>query len=99
MVPAAVLTTVVVMLALGFWFGDVARPLIPYKGLLWARYGSEISVYVAVLGLNTFAASYALVRKLGLKRAGRKLEHVDHELRNDSAIGAELARLESRAEE
>ena len=99
MLPAAAITTVVVLLALGFWLADVARPLIPYKGLLWARYGTQISLYVAVLGLNVFAASYALVRKLGLKRTGRKLEHVDHELRNDSAIGAELARLEIRAEE
>jgi hypothetical protein len=95
MLPAAVLTTVVFLLALGFWLADVARPLIPYKALLWAHYGPALTVYVAVLALNTFAASYTLVRALGLKRAGRKLAHLDYELRSDSAIGAELARLEN----
>jgi hypothetical protein len=96
MLPTAVLTTVVFLLALGFCLADVARPLIPYKELLWARYGPVLTVYCTVLALNTFAGSYALVRALGLKRAGRKLAHLDHELRSDSAIGAELARLEQR---
>jgi len=99
MLPAAALTTVVFLLALGFWLADVARPLIPYRSVLWAHYGPALSAYAAVLALNVFAGSYALVRALGLKRAGRKLAHLDHELRSDSAIGAELARIENRAEE
>ena len=43
--------------------------------------GPFLTVYVAVLALNTFAALLLLVRALGLKRAGRKLAHLDHELR------------------
>ena len=48
----------------------------------------------AWLAARAGALSLLVVRALGLKRAGRKLAHLDHELRTDSAIGSELARLE-----
>jgi hypothetical protein len=91
--PTALLTSLL-LLALVFWLADAARPLIAYKHALWARYGAFLGLYGVVLVVNLSALSLLLVRALGLKRAGRKLAHLDHELRTDSAIGSELARLE-----
>ena len=91
--PTALLTSLL-LLALVFWLADAARPLIAYKQALWARYGPFLVFYGSLLVLNLSAFSLVLVRALGLKRAGRKLAHLDHELRTDSAIGSELARLE-----
>jgi len=91
--PTALLTTLL-LLALVFWLADAARPLIPYRHALWARYGPSLGLYGSLLVVNLSALSLLLVRALGLKRAGRKLAHLDHELRTDSAIGSELARLE-----
>ncbi len=97
--PVALLTSLL-LLALLFWLGGEARSLAPWKHVLWERYASLIGLYGAVLVLNLAALSLVVVRALGLKRTGRKLAHVDHELRTDTAIGAELMRLEdpSRAE-
>jgi hypothetical protein len=91
--PTALLTTLL-LLALVFWLADAARALIPYKQALWARYGPFLGLYGAALVVNVSALSLLLVRALGLKSAGRKLAHLDQELRADSAIGSELARLE-----
>ena len=94
--PTALLTSLL-LLALLFWLGGEARPLAAYKHALWERYSPFLGVYGALLVVNLSALSLVAVRALGLKRAGRKLAHVDHELRTDSAIGAELARLEDPA--
>ena len=91
--PTALLTSLL-LLALVFWLADAARPLIPFKHALWARYGAFLGLYGALLVVNVSALSLLLVRALGLKSAGRKLAHLDQELRTDSAIGSELARLE-----
>ena len=90
--PTALLTSLL-LLALVFWLADAARPLIPYKHALWARYGPFLAIYGCLLVVNLSALSLVLVRALGLKHAGRKLAHLDHELLHDSAIGAELQHL------
>jgi hypothetical protein len=92
--PAALLTSLL-LLALLFWLGGEARSLAPWKASLWTRYGGVLFLLGSVLLVNLAALSLILVRALGLKRTGRKLAHVDQELRTDSAIGAELVRLEN----
>ena len=94
--PTALLTTLL-LLALVFWLADATRPLIAYRHALWARDGPFLGLYGSLLVVNLSALSLLLVRALGLKRAGRKLAHLDHELRTDSSIGSELARLEDPA--
>ncbi len=96
--PTALLTSLL-LLALLFWLGGEARAVAPWKHVLWERYAGFLFVYGAVLVVNLAALSLVLVRALGLKRAGRKLAHVDHELRTDSAIGAELVQLEGQRQE
>ena len=92
MVGNALLATSVIFLALGFWFLQECRFLIPYRHLLWVRYSSTIALFASVLFLNVFAALYMACRKLFLKDTGRKLAHVEKQVRSGSSISDELSR-------
>lgn len=49
--------------------------------------GPSIAIFIAVLGLNLFAATLAINRKLMLKDTGRKLSHFDNQLQAGSPEG------------
>ena len=87
----ALLMTTVVFLALAFFLMDECRFLIPYRHLLWAKYGQSLALFAAVLFVNLFAAFYVIGRKLFLKDTGRKLAHLEKQLRSGS-LSEELAR-------
>jgi hypothetical protein len=57
--------------------------LAPWKTILFAHCGASIALFVAVLGLNLFAATLAVNRKILLKDTGRKLSHFDNQLQAD----------------
>jgi len=87
MIANSLLLTVVLLLVLGFWLMDQLRFLIPYKFVLYHRYGTVILAWAAVLFLNVFAAVYALHRKFFLKDTGQKLSHLDKQvIVGDSAV-------------
>ena len=54
------------------------------------KYGAPILLFAAVLFLNIYAAVYFGVRKLLLKETGRKLAHVEKQLRTGQSISQEL---------
>ena len=54
--------------------------LAPWRRELFAHCGGTIATYVGILGLNLFAATLAINRKLFLKDTGRKLSHFDNQL-------------------
>lgn len=60
--------------------------LIPYKQLLVNHYWQEAAVYFAILGVNLFAAYMSLTRKLLLKDTGRKLAHLEKQMREGSIV-------------
>jgi hypothetical protein len=64
--------------------------LIPYRVLILDKYGTSIVVFLAALFLNVFAAVYLGARKLFLKDTGRKLAHVERQIRTGSSISEEL---------
>jgi hypothetical protein len=64
--------------------------LAPLKGLIWNDYGNWLVAFSAVLFLNLFAASYALMRKVALKNTGDKLAHLEKQLRGNTTISQEL---------
>jgi len=76
----ALLLTIALMLALGFWFMGELKYLSPYKRFLIHEYGHLILIYLATLFLNVFAIALALNRKFFLKDTGRKLSHLDKQL-------------------
>jgi hypothetical protein len=80
MMANALILTIALLLALGFWLMGELRFLIPYRHILLHQYGSVILGWVAVLFANLFAAVYYLQRKFFLKDTGRKLTHVDKQV-------------------
>jgi len=80
MIANALLITLAVVLALGFWLMGELKFLVPYKALLFHRYGHTILIYVAVLVANLLAGALGLIRKFFLKDTGRKLLHLDKQL-------------------
>jgi len=92
MIRSAFFTTAVLFLALGLVLLGECRFLIPYRALLWHRYGPTILIFATALFLNVFTAVYLLCRKFFLKDTGRKLLHMDKQLRSGNSISDELAR-------
>jgi hypothetical protein len=77
MTANALIVTIPLLLALGFWLMGELKFLIPYRHVLLHQYGSVLLVWFAVLFVNVFAAVYAIQRKFFLKDTGRKLSHLD----------------------
>ena len=80
MIANALILTIALLLALGFWLMGELKFLIPYRRILVHQYGGVILAWTAVLFTNVFAAVFALQRKLLLKDTGRKLTHVDKQV-------------------
>ena len=90
MVTNVFFATTILFMAAGFLLFDQCRFLIPYKSLLVERYGAAILLFAGALFLNIYAAVYFGVRKLLLKETGRKLAHVEKQLRTGQSISEEL---------
>ena len=80
MIPNALIATIALLLALGFWLMGQLRFLIPYRSILIHQYGTVMLLWAAVLFINVFAAVFSIQRKFFLKDTGRKLLHVDKEV-------------------
>jgi hypothetical protein len=57
--------------------------LAPSKKVLFIHCGASIAVFAGILGINLFAATLAINRKILLKDTGRKLSHFDNQLQAD----------------
>jgi hypothetical protein len=92
MMANAFFAATVFMLALGFFLMGECRFLIPYRQLLWERYGETIAAFATALFVNLFAAAYLLCRQLFLKDTGRKLAHLEKQLQTGANLSEELSR-------
>jgi hypothetical protein len=81
MIANAVLLTIAICLAYGFWLMDQLKFMAPYKNVLFHSYASAILIASGVLFLNVFGAALLLQRKFLLKDTGRKLSHLDLQFR------------------
>ena len=79
MIANALIVTIALLLALGFWLMGELKFLIPYRHILAHRYGLLLLLWFAVLFVNVFAGAYAIQRKFFLKDTGRKLSHLDNQ--------------------
>ncbi len=77
MIANALLFTIVVLLAYGFWLLDQLKFMAPYKAVLFHAYGDMILLCLAVLSANLFNLALTLGRRFFLKNTGRKLSHID----------------------
>jgi hypothetical protein len=89
-VNAFFIATLAVMV-IGIVLLQELRFLVPYKALIFQTYAATIAAFAAALFVNVFAAVYLLGRKLFLKDTGRKLAHLEKQLRTDGSISEDLA--------
>ena len=92
MIANALLAATAILLGLIFFLMDECRFLIPYRHLLWVTYGKALALFAVGLFVNLFAAFYLIGRKLFLKDTGRKLAHLEKQLRTGSSLSEELSR-------
>ena len=79
MIPNALLLTIALLLAYGFWLMDQLKFMAPYKSVVFHAYGSLIFGAALILFVNVFGAVLLLQRKFFLKDTGRKLSHLDRQ--------------------
>jgi hypothetical protein len=91
MMAQAFVITSVVMLAVFFYLLDACRFLIPYRDVLIRDYGREIAAFAGLVFLNLFAVIYQGARIVGLKDTGRKLRHLEKQVRSGDAVGGDLS--------
>jgi len=92
MIGNAVFATTVIFLALPLYLAQECQFLIPYRHVLFVMYGAHLAIFGAALFLNLFAAVYMTCRKVFLKDTGRKLAHLERQLRTGDSISEELSR-------
>lgn len=80
MIANALIVTVAILIAIGFWLMGELKFLITYRLILYHEYGGVILIWIALLFANVFAAVYAIQRKFFLKDTGRKLSHIDKQV-------------------
>ena len=81
----------ILVLALLFVVADQLRFLAPYRSLILDRYLTVIAAALGVTYTNVFACIYVVTRRLFLKDTGRKLAHVEKQLRAGDTIVRDLS--------
>lgn len=92
MVTNIFFATTILFMAIGILLLQECNFLIPYRTLLVERYGRVIAIFAVALFFNLYALIYLFVRKLLLKETGKKLAHIEKQLRSGESISEELTR-------
>lgn len=93
MIAHSIFSASVIAIALSLYVVGELVFLAPYRDLILHRYGSTIAWFVALFLFNLCAIVLAVSRKLLLKDTGKKLAHVEKQLRTGSSISDELTKL------
>jgi hypothetical protein len=88
----AIFIATAICMALGLWLLQECQFLVPYRHALFTRCATAIGLYAAAVFINIFAAAYWLCRLLFLKDTGRKLAHLEKQLRAGDGLAGELSR-------
>jgi len=86
MAANALFITTMVLMGLGLVLLQVCQFLAPYRALVVGRYGWVIVGFLTALFFNVFSAIYWVSRRLFLKDTGRKLAHLERQLRTGDAM-------------
>jgi hypothetical protein len=91
MIGTSLILTVMVLLVLLFVVMGELSYLAPYRDYLLTRYGILAALLGAALFANLFAAFFTLNRKFLLKDTGRRLSHLDKQIKtHQSDLSAEI---------
>jgi hypothetical protein len=77
---------------LAAWLAAELSFLAPYRAAIFRTYGSHIVAGVLLVFVNLVGAYYLIARWLFLRDAGRKLTHIDRQLRSASGLHDDLRR-------
>lgn len=92
MIANAVFVTTLFMLAASILLLQECQFLIPYRYVLFMKYGWDLAVFAAVLFVNLYAIVFLACRAFFLKDTGRKLLHLEKQLRSDPSLSEDLSR-------
>ena len=96
MIANSAFLAAIVLAVLCFLLLEQLSFLIPYRRFILANYLREIVGTLVMVFLNLFAFFYAINRRLFLKDTGRKLAHVEQQLRTPDTIVRDLSERLSR---
>ena len=91
MIANSAFLAAMILMLLTFFIGGELNFLAPYKSLILHQYLTVIVSALGVAFLNLFAGFYLLSRGLFLKETGRKLAHVEKQLRTGDTIVRDLS--------
>ena len=74
------------------WLAAELSFLAPYKAAIFRTYGLHIVVGVVLVFVNLLGTYYLIARWLFLRDAGRKLTHIDRQLRSAPGLHDDLRR-------
>ena len=77
---------------LAAWLAAELSFLAPYRAAIFRTYGVHILGGVVVVFVNLLGAYYFIARWLFLRDAGRKLTHIDRQLRSAPGLHDDLRR-------
>src|SRR5258708_13543679 len=80
MIANALILTIAILLAIGFWLMGELKFFIPFKTVLLHQHGTTILAFVAAVFLNVFTLAFAVNRRFFLKDTGRNLSHLDKQI-------------------
>jgi hypothetical protein len=80
----AIVATTLVLMGILIALAGTLDFLSPFKSILFHQYGSVIAIYAALLAVNLYAAFFLLTRFVFLKDTGKKLVHLEKQLRDGS---------------
>jgi hypothetical protein len=86
----ALIAVIVLLVAMGLLLEHLEF-LRPYAWALLQHYSWTLAAISAVLFVNVFALVYLIARRLLLKDTGRKLAHVEKQLRTRDTIVRDLS--------
>ena len=90
MIASSAFISSMLLLVWCFYLLGELRFLVPYRTYILHQFGTTIAWFLATVLVNLFAVVYAIHRKLLLKDTGRKLAHVEKQIRTGSSISDEL---------
>jgi hypothetical protein len=77
---------------LAAWLAAELSFLAPYRAAIFRMYGLHIVVGVVLVFVNLLGTYYLIARWLFLRDAGRKLTHIDRQLRSAPGLHDDLRR-------
>ena len=91
MIANSAFLAAMVLMLLTFCVAGQLSFLAPYKHLIVREYSGVILSALGIVFLNLFAVFYLITRSLFLKDTGRKLAHVEKQLRTGDSIVHDLS--------